>query len=243
MANEKGPPASRASIAKLIENLECLETVDVMLLEGTPAPDVAKFIQRDQGELPSVDERSLSNALLVRKHQRIEAGDWYGANKLRISDDGAEEVKPGSYRRPAKTPSSLVKSLYSRTEGGIREYLELEALYLAQRDRIDRLMELESEIGAFSDQLSKEMAVANDIAINRHKIAKDLGLTGSESRLLNDFKGYSERTSAVLRNPESRHRVISIVERIAAHARRGLPKEVEPISLPLPKVADEDKDK
>jgi hypothetical protein len=245
-SDAKGPPsAGRPSISKLIENLDCIDTVDVMLLEGTPASDVARFIQQDQGELTEVNEKTLATALLARRLQRQEVTKWFGAKQ---TSGGDEMPKAGSYRRAAITRRTLVDSLYNRTKGGIREMLELEALYLALVDRIDRMMELESELGAFSEDTGKEIQIAAKILVARYKIAKDLGLTeGTEGfRQSMDFKTYSERTVQILSNPESRHRVISLVERIAAHARgpsvRTVPEPKSVIALPMPRASGDDDD-
>jgi len=225
----KGPPASRASVAKLIENLDCLDTVDTMLLEGTPAIDVAQFIQQDQGALTQVNEQTLVNALTARRHQKQEvigmAGRYGG---------GGGEAPP--MRQPSRTPGAMVKSLYDRTKGGIQEMLELEALFLAQRDRVDRAIETENETGALNEGAGKEITRATDILVERFKVTHALGLTesGDNFKYNLDLRGYSQRTADILNNPESRHRVISIVERIAAHAKQSMPTEPE-IALSLPR--------
>jgi hypothetical protein len=231
MANEKGPPASRASVARLIESLDCLDTVDTMLLEGTPAIDVARFIQQDQGELAQINEKTLANALIARRHQKQEVIGMAGRHD--VTGSGAGTAAP---RQASKTPGTLIHSLYNRTKGGIQEMLEMEALFLAQRDRVDRAMETENELGALSEDTGKEIERAASILMDRFNITHKLGLTenGDNFRLNLDIRGYSERTAEILNNPESRHRVISIVERIAAHAKRAMPTEPE-IALPLPR--------
>jgi hypothetical protein len=126
--------------------------------------------------------------------------------------------------------------------------VELEALYLAKRDRIDRWMELESEVGAFSDRLGSEIVNAAKVLGQHFSIAQELGLVeaGDSLKMTLDFKHYSKSTAEVLSKPESRHRVISIVERLAKHAKAelvtGAEDEEDAIVLPMPKASGGDDD-
>jgi hypothetical protein len=243
------------SVGKLVEGLSCLTTVDVMLLEGVPVVDVAKFIQKDQGELTDINEKTLANALGARRLQRQEVDGYFGARIPRVDiddlDDSADgnDDRPrlGEYRRRAQTPSILTRNLYKRTEEGIKHMVELEGLYLAAKDRIDRWMELEAEAGAFSDRCGQEIVNAANIMAKHFEIAQELGLVegGDRMKLTLDFKRYSAETAKVLSNPESRHRVISLVERLAQHAKKaaGVTMEMEqqePVALPMPKASGDD---
>ena len=249
--DRKKPPSTRGSVGKQVENLVCLDTVDIMLLEGTPAADVVKFIQKDQGELAEVNEKTLVNALIARRAQRQEVDGYFGAGAARVDindlDDSMNEVpRLGTYRRPSQTPSTLTRKLYEKSESKIKHLMELEGLYGASKDRIDRWMELESEVGAFSDRLGGEIVNAAKILEQHFAVAQDLGLIEGSggSRLTLDIRHYSKGTAEVLSNPESRHRVISIVERLAQHAKREgreiIDAEAEPISLPMPKASGDD---
>lgn len=255
MSDDRKPPSTRGSVGKQIENLACLATVDVMLLEGVALADVAKFIQQDQGELTDVPEKTLANALGARRLQRIEVDGYYGVGRPELDHDALDDSIPekdagppmrGGYRRPAVTPGALTKTLYKRAEGGIQHMLELEALYLASRDRVDRWMELEAEVGGFSDKCGSELVNAAKILGQHFEVAQELGLIESGERLKVslDIRKYSKGTAEVLSKPESRHRVISILERLAKHA--GRPQrviEVEagaPIALPMPKASGDD---
>lgn len=253
-SDDRKPPSTRGSVGKQIENLACLVTVDVMLLENTPLADVAKFIQQDQGELKDVPEKTLANALGVRRLQRIEVDGYYGIGQAGLDTDALDDSVPGKegellqrggYKRPAVTPGSLVKNLYKRADGGIQHMLELEALYLASRDRVDRWMELESEVGGFSDKCGPELVNASKILMEHFEVAQALGLVESGERLKVslDIRRYSERTAIVLSKPESRHRVVSLIERLVKHASR--PATVVEVSaesrasipLPMPKAS------
>jgi len=256
MSDHKKPPSTRMSAGKLIEGLVCLGTVDVMLLEGVPVADVAKFIQKDQGELTDVDEKTLANALGVRRQQRQEVAGYFGASAPRVDIDDLDDssgsqddrLRLGEYRRRARTPSVLTRNLYKRTEERIKHMVELEGLYLAAKDRIDRWMELESEAGAFSDRLGQEIVNAANVLSEHFEIAQELGLVegGDRMKLTLDFKRYSADTAKVLNNPESRHRVISIVERLTQHAKKVAAAAVvdmveeEPVALPMPKASGGD---
>jgi hypothetical protein len=99
------------------------------------------------------------------------------------------------------------------------ELTELAALYRVQRRRIDRLVEIEAESGRPTAQMAREIQVATQLLIAREQIKIDLGLDGVEKRAQEDpriaLTGYSERTQQALSNPESRHRIIAIIERMA----------------------------
>lgn len=223
----------------MIEDLPFLATIDMMLMENTPAADVAKYIQEDQGCLTDVNTKTLINALLARRKQRLEmSGMWSGPTeeiatiKGTGEGDDPEEQFP-LYRRPAQTPKTLVKKLYERGHRGIQDLVELEGLYLAQRDRIDRMMELEAKAGGFHEKMAGEITVAGELLWKRMRGMSKLGLgQQDEFSMTLSVRGYSEGTAAVLSNPESRHRIMSILQRMVRAGQLQEPEEE--IVLPPP---------
>lgn len=228
-------PGTKSSVAKLIEKLPFLETVDTMLLENTPAADVAKYILDEQGALPGTNPKTLTNALLARRKQKLETEGFGFVHAVRNEDMVNYREELGldpSPRRAPHAPRTLVRALYSRTKGGIKELLELEILYLAQRDRIDRIMEMESAVGAFHDRGGMEIAIAADILMKRVQAKNKFGLgEGDEFELRLNVRSYSKNTAEVLSRPESRHRVMSLLERMT---RLGQLKGMTDVQIALP---------
>lgn len=182
-----------------------------MLMEGARATDVAAFIQDDQGRLRDVNPKTLVNALLGRRKRKADEAEEHWAS---TQGEAVEEVV---WRRKPQLPSALAKMAYQRTKDGIEEINELEGLYLAQRDRCDRLIDLEHRAGIFSEHTAKEIATASDILMKRLKAREVLGLVGragGDFHLHLDVDVYSENTINVLRNPEKRHRIVSLLERL-----------------------------
>ena len=239
----KAAMRNKPSIPQLIDNLSFIKTIDMMLLEGTSATNVAKFIQDDQKSLTDVNEKVLVNALASRKDKLREKAveksaeqtkEWFGNASSDSSDDddededddhgtantnvfsfpGGEKVAP-----PLKMiPSAISRSIYDKKIlGGLDELMETEAMYRTQRHRIDRLVTMEEEKGGYIDSLSREFKVANDLLMSRVAIKEKFGLIDGDVKFREqlDIKGYSEKTIQTLTNAESRHRVVALVEKMA----------------------------
>ena len=59
--------------------------------------------------------------------------------------------------------------------------------------------------------------MANDLLMARVAVKKEFGLIDGDQKFREqlDIKGYSEKTVKTLSNPESRHRVVVLVEKLA----------------------------
>jgi hypothetical protein len=230
------PRHSKKKVAKLIEDLPFLSDIDEMLLENTPGAAVAKFIQKERGELTDVNPESLANALLARQRQIQSTDGWWGAPRAEVVDQ--ELLTQINYRRVPETPGKLVRSLYGRTEGGIKDMLELEGLFLAARDRTDRLLELEAVSGAFGDITTKAMDSASEMLWKRIQARAKMNVGDEDSLDVNlSIRNYSQRTVEVLSNPESRHRIMSLLERLTRFGKSKVP--LPPVALPLPQPTEE----
>lgn len=215
--------ATKPTVLQRIANLPFAEVVDTMLLEGTSASSVAQFIQDDKGELADVPRKTLANALSRRKRERQEEIANYG------DDDGEVDWfnTSGTSRSSApvdegpKLPTNIARAAYKRIKGGINEVIELESLYLAQRDRIDRLIQKEHDVRAFSELTNQEIRVAADLLIKRVSVKEKMGVLDGESAKgdVRDFEGYSKDTAEVLSNSKSRHRVVSLIDRLKKNER------------------------
>jgi hypothetical protein len=199
---------SHVTVAERIEDLPVINDIDEMLLEGVSSGDVAKFIKLGLEELLDVKESTL-NTELKRRRSRLREQP-----QPQVVDENerlAAVVPPGR-----RKPALLSRSKYVRISKAMDRMIELEALYLAQRDRLDYLIEKEIDLGFPFEMTGREFLVA----------AKFLELHGKEERellkLTNDgpahekldIRGYSEETARTLRKPDSRRRVVSIVERL-----------------------------
>lgn len=250
MSRPKRPsqPHEKNSIGLLIEKLSFLGNVDTMLLEGVSSADVAKYIQEEMGALADLDPKSLSNALRVRKKQREDTARSYaGSSRLPDPDDDDDDDDSGigddsevKVEEPkVQKPSALAKSIYARAKGGIKDLLELEAMYLTQRDRIDRMVDLEHSRGIFAKDVGAEIMYAGQLIMMRVKTKHDLGLDDTSDTPMIDMRRYSEETVAVLSNPESRHRVMSLLQRLARLGKlKDAASEDEQIILPPPKTEE-----
>lgn len=242
-------PGAREHIA----NLPFVKTVDQMLLEGVSCPDVAKFIQDDQGALDDFSADTLAEALRDRRDElRKAAGPpaeserrWFdrdtpeeqddednlgaqarkGAKVFTLHQGGGRKGKGDSggskipsnenYERPL--PSSFARNLYKKLGKGIEELVESEALYLSQRARIDRLSDIEYESNGYLESLNRDYGKALDILRARVDIKEKLGLFDGDEKFREtlDIKSYSDKTAEVLNKPESRRRIVSLLERIS----------------------------
>jgi hypothetical protein len=200
-----GKPHSM-TIAEKIEELSVIDDIDDMLREGLSCNDVAKFIQFGLEELTDVKSAVLKKELLRRRKEVLRV------KPRPVYDERLAAIIPEKNRKP----SVLSYKRYEKTTKAMDRLIELEALYLSQRDRLDYLVEKEMEHGYPFEMTGREFLVA----------AKFLELHGKEERAILeaagiglahdklDIKGYSEETSEVLQKPDSRRRVVSIVERL-----------------------------
>lgn len=211
-----------------------------MLMEGISAPDVAKYIQEEKSELVEVSAEALAKALSARRRKRQQSTGWWGSDPDQEEDEGdalREELR--QYRRMPQTPGRMSRSgLYDRTEGGIRDMIELEATYLAQRDRADRLMELEALSGAFSNLTAQALSDMGETLWKRIQARAKMNEGQSGDLNFNlSIRNYSEKTMKVMSNPESRHRIMSLLERVARFGGSKIP--LPPVNLPLPQSTPE----
>lgn len=113
--------------------------------------------------------------------------------------------------------------------------LETESLYLAQRDRIDRIMTSESSSGEHYEGMPKEMDVALEMLKTHAKFQEQFGPSIERMRLSLEVQGGSatgmgQKVAQAMANPESRHKILSFFQRLSKAA--NLPVidgEAEPV--------------
>ena len=237
---------NRPPIEALVEALPFIQTVDLMLLEGAPAPDVAKFIHDDQNALTEIPVKALGDALQRRRKKLRDLAmaqsseqtrRWFETNNIggvglppddkEVEEDDDEDdgpggmtalpqIPPASSPNRGNTPSAFAQQIYKRTVEGIEELVELEALYRTSRYRIDRLVQIEDAKNGYIENLHREVNVASELLMKRVAVKEKMGLIDGDAKFREqlDLAGYSKTTVAVLSKPESRHRVVSLVDRL-----------------------------
>lgn len=225
-----------------IEALPCLIAIDTMLMEGVSAPDIAKYLHNEQEVLLNFDEESIAAALQLRRRQKQQAARQYHAEESEGEDDfyNEGEVVARAPKREPVRPSFIAKSLYNRTRKGINEIIEYEAMYLTQRDRAEAMVVLEADRGIFARDVGEEIHTATKILNYRVKAKKDLGVENVDTTTPQlDMSKYSENTVKALQSPESRHRVMDLIQRMARLSKGKSTKAEEAgsedqIELPMP---------
>lgn len=216
----------RIPLAQRISDLPIVSDVDEMLREGLSAPDVAKHIQETFELLVDVSPDVLRKALSERR-------------KNLPAPEPSPEEWPAAYSPPveqvvnnpegARRPGVIAKSQYRRATRGIDAMLETESLYLAQRDRLDRLIASENTTGEPYEEMPREMGVALEMLKTHAKFQEQFGPAIDRMRLSLDIQGgaatgLGQKIASVMQDPESRHKVLSMVKRLAQLA--SLPESV-----------------
>lgn len=106
----------------------------------------------------------------------------------------------------------------------LNELEELARLFEIQRARIDRIVARDNE-GDPVPNFAKEIDAANKLLISSYRIKEAQGLVGAPARedtvAKLQFTKYSQQTVEVLSNPESRHRIMGLLERLVRYGKAG----------------------
>lgn len=244
-------PKDGNTVAERLEELDCIDDVDEMLLDNSAATDVARFIQRTMMQLKEVAHSTLTAALRTRaKALKVLAAE--AAAKAEAEPDQAieQEIIPfhpattGPLLEidddneivgdPSRSPTVLARTMYARYVGGFDTLLEFETLYLAQRDRIGRMMAIEERLGVPLESTVMEFKEARMILQAHTKAKVALGLSGSEDRLrlTLDIKStrakHGDAVAEVLESPTSRHKLLTMVKAMAGVEFPQVVADVEP---------------
>lgn len=198
----------KLTVRERLVRLTAIDDVDEMLLEGMSARDVAKFIQLGLAELTDVKEQTLVNEL--GKYNKTLEGRLSPSQKEAFAEMVPENIFG------CRRPGVMARDQYRTQRQGIDRMIELESLYLAQRDRVDALMlqeQTEGELCAVTDRAVVAAAKLLEQHCREEQQLLDRAQGGPAHEKL-EIHGYSEETAEVLAKPDSRRRVISIVERL-----------------------------
>lgn len=173
-----------------------------MLERGVHGRVCARYIMFTKGDLAEYNEASLAQVLEARRAE--------------LPTPRPSAVAPRSVR----DPGALSKAAYTRHIIGLDVLTEMESLYLSQRDRIGRAITNEADSGSIDPELKDEFKVAGDLLKHYAKMASDMGLSPGADRFKLTIEGrglrrLGDRVAETLKNPESRRKVLSLLERTA----------------------------
>jgi len=196
---------SKLTVGQRLSELRVIDDVDDMLRDGLSAGDVAKFIQLGLEELTDVKPGTLAAALSSRRKKELGV-------KPQPIDPRLAAVIPERGRRVAV----IARNSYNKAVMGMDRLIELEALYLAQRDRLDSIIEKEQELGFPFEMTDRTILAAAKILEIHGKLEKDMfdSMNEGPAHEKLSLDGYTKETADVLSKPDSRRRVVSIVERL-----------------------------
>ena len=192
--------SSSTKYAKL-KGLRCFKEVHEMVVSGWPLTEIAQYIQKQRSEYLDVTESTLLWTLTSYR----------------------KDLPPGELL--AKTMPSSFKKAADKVRKGLDELAELEALYELQMKRINIDFKTEQKINKLMPTMTYEIRAAKDILKDMSQLKMDLGLderhigkldlnTGPMPEELVAKYG-RESVGKVLGNPESRRKLLALVEKFA----------------------------
>ena len=219
-------PIRSGIISKRINELPIINEVDDMLREGIAATDIATYVQQTFEFLTDVSMEKLASSLRRRRKKLSdtlpEPQDW-------------PAIENGDGFDGPRTPGLLAGQQYRKASRGIDLMLEAESLYLAQRDRLDRLMRMEQDSGEPYEEMPKEFGRAESLLTTHAKLQEQFGPAVDRMRMSLEIQGGSatglgQRIAAVMDDPESRHKVLNMFRRLtqAASLPAVIDAEAEP---------------
>jgi hypothetical protein len=212
VTNRETPIKKKLSVVEQVDLLPCIREVDEMLLGEATTADVARVIQRDRGLLTDVKEGTLAKALGQRRRDLL----------LAVSQEAREFAPESAAMQDAivpRIPGAIARGAYERMQTGVDDIIELESMYLSVRDRIGAIMQWEQENERFHGDLHKDFSVATKMIELHAKLKNELGMGGGDRLSVRlDVTGMKSKFGAtiaeVFAKPESRHRVLSLIDQL-----------------------------
>lgn len=207
-----GARRSRVGRKSLIDRFQQIpeaEELKEMLLGGASISETADILQNGWGHFRENTRNTIASMLYTYRKKLRDAG-----GELPPQEDNRRE----SLSRRAIT--KVVRRRYDKVIASIDKMIELEALYLVQRDRLEWLLEEEQKAGVPYANMSRDFVAATNTLLAHLKCESAVISVPEEEKIAAvSFDRYSENTAKALANPESRRRVVSILERIQRNAR------------------------
>jgi hypothetical protein len=204
-------PVSRDGSHHRVRTLLCFKEVYDRILDGWPITEIARFIHEVKGEALDLKRAGLVAAL----------------QDYRATIPPAELTK----KRLTSTYMEAVKEV----EQGIDELHELEKLYKLQMKRISIDIHNEENIKKLLPTTGQEVRVAREVLSTYADLKMDLGLSKRhlgqmdvEARVMADVavRYNKPEVQNVLSNPQSRKKVLSLVERLMSRSASSLSEGV-----------------
>ncbi len=205
-------PQNRDTGHNRIRTLGCFQEVYDRILDGWPLTEIARFIQDVKKEAVDITRMGLVSAL----------------------QDFRKTIPPAELTKKRMTPVYVEAA--KTVEEGIDELVELEKLYKLQMRRIDIDVLNEKNIKKLLPTTGQEIRIAREVLSTYADLKMDLGLSKRhlgkmdvEARLLADVavRYNKPEVQNVLANPQSRKKVLSLVERLMSKSAASLRDEAE----------------
>jgi hypothetical protein len=190
-----------------IKNLRCHQEVYERLCAGYPCPEVARYIQEDEGECLDMVRRSLSETLRLYAEREIV---------------GVDLIAP-------RLPHIVVKA-QKEFNDRLEDLRRLERAYEALLYRFDLSHGEERRNGKVNPDVDRQAKVLMDYISKMHDVKMDLGLTGSRDlgtltvsaeRLAEIKDRYGEGAARAFGDPVSRAKVLGLLRRVMKISERG----------------------
>lgn len=189
-----------------IKKLRCHQEVYERLCAGYPCPEVARYVQEDEGEYLDVSRRSLTEMLRDYTEREIV---------------GVDLIAP-------RLPHMVVKAQKEFSDR-LEDLRRLERAYEALLYRFDLSHGEERRNGKVNPDVDRQAKVLMDYISRMHDIKMDLGLTGSRDlgtltvsaeRLAEIRDKYGEGAARAFGDPVSRAKVLGLLKRVMRLAGR-----------------------
>lgn len=200
-------PAVRVPAMKL-RTLQCFPEVHEKILDGIPLPEIASFVQEEKGEYTGISHESLIRTL-ARYRDSLPPADLL-ATRL-----------PKAHREAV-----------AKVAEGIHVLREAEGLFALQMERVKKLYAVESALPSVTfPNLTAEIGRAESLLNSLTSIRRAAGLpilpepvavggeVPPEAKIEVLEKRHGAEVGGALRNPESVHRVVSLVRTVATLVR------------------------
>ncbi len=194
-----------------LRKLKCFKEVDRRIKHGYPVVDIARYIHEDRGEYQKIKRTSLE----------------------RVVRDYRDSLSPAE-KAAHSMPQTFLKAK-DEVEEGLNELFEMKWSYEQQKKRVKAMIATEESlpIRMPSRAMVREMNLASVILVRSAKLKMDLGLTKRHLGSLTveaELTAWAEekfgrRVAEVVRDPESRRKVISIFDHM--HKLKKMEREAE----------------
>lgn len=183
-----------------IKNLKCFQEVYERICAGYPMPDIARYVQMEEGESLDIKRDSLVRELRYFAEEEIV---------------GVDLIAP-------RLPHIVVKAKKEFSER-LEDLRRLERAYEAILYRFDLVHGRERMTGVIEPDVDRQAKVLIDLVSKMHDIKMDLGLTGSRDlgsltvsaeRLAEVRERYGEGAARAFADPVQRAQVLGLLKRV-----------------------------